>query len=571
MSYITTEMNSVQATVYPSMYNSLGFNTTDCFILALEAGIYNWMKNKKSQWKSIPCASVGVVQSVPTPVPYAVSLKTEISIAPLAGMELAIPSPWATAPPALVVVPGPLRLSTFLHQAFNPDYLGNPLTFTPLPHDKEVFAKAFFDAVCMWMNSLWTISISDPANPGLTNAQGTSVILFPGVKVMGDIFAQVISVYRPTNNYIFFAIFAFFLMLGVQGNITLPIPTVGTAPAGPYVGVTIAPPFPLISDLSAPSMPGLPSISFPNITLPSFTLPPLPSFTIPDFPDLPGLPDIRFAIPVIDLSVVLPILNLPDWQSLVRFLIRQLNRFPFSLGDFEFWSLKDFEFRLTLPDFGPFSLDVILEGFRLTLPEFCIKFNLFSLPTFSLPKMTLLWWPLTALFCSNGDGETSPNTINNAMIIIQDSIASAEVAVPGSSSLLNEAYSSGTMSGVYLSAIMQGMCTSGTPPTPVPISGGFSTGFSPGFEVYIYDAYIPEENSGDHTFCRLDYNIFTSATFVNQINNSRDAASVIAEAYANIESNVVEIESIEYAHYTIPRVNVMAYNSNNSVPFVREY
>ena len=552
MKYITDEFESVEWNQYPSIYTSLGFNSSDIVFLALETGIYKWMQAKRDQWKNISCPSVGIITIVP-PIPFATTLKTEITIAPLSQMDVEIPSPWSIAPPALVVIPSPLRLSTFLHQAFNPDYLGNPLTYTPLPHNKEEFAKAFFDAICMWMNSVWTISISDPENPTLTNAQGTGVILFPGVKIMGDVFAQVISLYRPTNNYIFFAILAFFLMLGVQGNLALPIPTTGIAPAGPYVGLTCPLPFPLISDLAAPSLPSLPTIGLPNIKLPSFTLPPFPTFTIPDYPGLPGFPDVRFEIPVIDLSVVLPILGLPDWSALVKFLINALKTFPFTLGDFQFWTLNDFEFRLTLPNFGPFTLDDILVGFKLTLPEFCNKFNLFSLPTFKLPKMTLLWWPPTVLLCSDGD--------------YMSILAEAANATP----LFKEAYENGTMSGVQLSAVMKNMCTSGTPPPPTPTLGGFSTGFSPGFEVYIYDAYIPEENTGDATFCRLDYNIFTSATFVSQINNNRDNATAIAEAYANIASIEVPIESIEYALYTIPRVTVKAYKSGNGIPFVREY
>lgn len=547
MQSINNEMGSIIFSVYPSIYGGLGFNSSDCFFLALEQGIYKWMKQKTEIWKNIPCPTVGIITNVP-PVPFAATLKTKITIAPLAGMDVVIPSPW----PANIVVPGPLRLSTFLHQAFHPNY--------PLPSavdaDPMIYSAAFFEAVCMWMNSLWLIQIDDPTNPIITNAQGVGVILFPGVKVMGDLFAKVCKLYKPTNYYVYFAIFAFFLWLGVQGNLTLPIPTIGTAPAGPYVGLTC--PLPFLIPEDAPSLPGMPSISGPNIALPKFSIPPLPAFTIPEYPGLPGLPDISFAVPEINLDFVLPILGLLDWKCLVEYLF-DIKGFPFTLGEIKFWSIGDWNFRITLPDFGPFSLDDILVGFNLTLPEFCSLTNLFSLPSFTMPEMTLLVWPPTVLLCSDG--------LEGSLKIIDSN----------SGELHKDAYETGAMSGIYLSAIMKDMCDSGEPPSPPMTSGGFSTGFSIGFEVYIYDGYVVESEP-QIEFCRSDYNIFTSASFNKQINTVRNGAFTSADSYANIIS-VFATGDIEgptsgtslSTLYNLRKPKVFAFNQDNSVPFVERF
>ena len=565
MTKITSETNSVVPNVYPSVYNGLGYNTSDCFLLALETGIYKWCQDLCAQWENVECPCVGVVASVP-PVPFAATVKTKITIAPLAGMDDIILSPYPNA----VVVPGALRLCTFLHQAFNPDY---PLSFdgtNPL-NTKEEYAKAFFEAVCMWMNSLWLISINDPTNPAFVpqTLQGTGVILFPGVKVMGDLFAKVIAIYKPSNPILYFSIFAFFLMLGVQGNLPLPIPTIGTTPNGVFTGLTCPLPFPLLTDLSAPSLPSLPSISLPNITLPKFTLPPFPTFTIPQFPGLPGLPDISFTIPEINLDFVLPILGLSEWWELVLELIKKLQSpFPFTLGGFEFWTVGAFKFQI--PNIGPFTLPEINFAFDLTLPEFCATFNLFNLSAFKLPPFTLLAWLPTVLACSDG--------LDGAMAKIDEN----------SNDLHREAFTSGTISGIELSAIMLNMCTSGSPPPPVPILGGFSTGFSTGFEVYIYDAYIPEEeDSGNPLFCRSNYNIFTSATFAGQINSNRNNAFNNADSYASRLSIFAtgDIETIPQGslytmNYNMLDANVLiGYKSINgrlvknipTIPFVTEY
>ena len=495
MKSITDEMESVQWTQYPSFYNSIGYNSSDIFFLFLEAGIYKWMQKKCNEWKDIPCPTVGIVTNVP-PVPFAATLKTKITIAPLAGMDVTIPSPWGAT-----VVPGPLRLCTFLHQAFHPNY--------PLPSsidtDPIIYSKAFFEAVCMWMNSLWLIQIDDPSNPTLTNAQGIGVILFPGVKVMGDLFAKVCKLYKPKDPYIYFAIFAFFLMLGVQGNLTLPIPTIGTAPAGPYVGLTCPLPFPIFD---APSLPGMPGISVPNIALPEFTIPPLPSFTIPEYPGLPGLPDISFAVPEINLDFVLPILGLGDWSDLVKF-IYDLKGFPFSLGGFKFWSPGEFDFRLQFPDFGPFSLDDILEGFGLTLPEFCSLTNLFNSPSFTLPEMTLLLWSPTVLLCSNG--------LDGSMKII-DANSNADH---------KEAYTLGTMRGVALSG------------TYIPVT-------SATFESSI--------NSSRE-------NAFTSAdAYANVVSNFAVGTISGATSGFNFETS-----------YRMLKPKVFAYKTDTSVPFVERF
>jgi hypothetical protein len=494
MKSITDEMESITFSVYPSMYGGLGFNGSDCFFLALEAGIYKWMQKKCDVWKDIPCPTVGIVTNVP-PVPFTATLKTKITIAPLAGMDVVINSPW----PDNIVVPGPLRLCTFLHQAFHPNY--------PLPSsidtDPVIYSKAFFEAVCMWMNSLWLIQIDDPSNPALTNAQGVGVILFPGVKVMADLFAKVCKLYKPTNYYIYFAIFAFFLWLGAQGNLTLPIPTIGTAPAGPYVGLTCPLPFPIAD---APSLPGMPGIG--GIALPKFEIPSMPSFTIPEYPGLPGLPDISFAIPEINLDFVLPILGLPDWKGLVEFLFN-LKGFPFSLGEIKFWSIGDWNFRITLPDFGPFSLDDILVGFNLTLPEFCNLTNLFSLPSFTMPEMTLLLWSPTVLLCSNG--------LDGSMKII-DANSNADH---------KEAYATGSMRGIAISG------------TYIPVT-------SATFESSI-------NNSRDDAFAEAD-------AYANVVSNFATGDIEGPTSGTSLSTS-----------YVMRKPKVFAYKQDNSVPFVERF
>ena len=492
MKYITDEIESVTWSSYPSYYNGLGYNSSDIFILCMEQGIYKWMKENVNTWKNVSCPTIGIVTTSP-PAPLTSTLKTSITIAPLAGMDLEIPSPWGTT-----VVPGPLRLSTFIHQALYPDY---PSQVSPLNFNLVECAKAVFEAVCMWMNAVWLINISDPSNPTITNATGTGVILFPGVKLMGDLFARIIKLYKPNNYYSYVAIFAFFLWLGVQGNISLPIPTIGTAPAGPYVGLTCPIPF-LLTD--TPSLPALPSLPGPNISLPAFSIPSLPTITIPEYPGLPGLPDISFAVPEINLDFVLPILGLASWSDLVIH-IAGIKGFPFTLGGFEFWTLKDFNFQLTFPSFGPFSLDLILEGFGLTLPEFCNLTNLFSLPSFTLPEMTLLAWAPTVLLCTNG--------LNEAMSILNEN----------SNSFHQEAFTSGTMSGISISG-----------------------------------SYFP----------------VTSGSFESSINSVRDAAFDNADDYASVVSRTALDEPDGYSvnmRFKVLKPKVFAYKYNNEVPFVRGY
>lgn len=496
MKCITDELESIEFTSYPSYYNYTGYNSSDCFFLAVEAGIYKWMQNKCEEWKDISCPTVGIITTSPSPIPFSSSLKTEITIAPLANMNAKIPSPWGKT-----VIPGPLRLCTFLHQAFHPNY-PKPSSVNTNP---IVYSKAFFEAVCMWMNSLWLIKINDKSNALLTNASGTSVILFPGIKVMGDLFAKVCNLYKPKNSYVYFAIFSFFLMIGVQGNLTLPIPTIGTHASGPYIGLTCPLPFP-IADI--PALPKLPRLSTPNIILPEFTLPSFKSFTIPEYPGIPGLPDIRFAVPEINLDFILSTLELTSWSDLVEFLF-DLKGFPFSLGEFKFWNLKDWEFTIKLPGFGPYSLDNILEGFGLTLPEFCILTNLFNLPSFTLPEMTILAWAPTVLLCSE--------RLNESMQIINDNSYADHF----------EAFETGSMRGIALTG------------TYIPVS-------SATFENSINDARENAFNNAD--------------AYASNVSIYAIGSMSAADPGYNIESK-----------YRILKPKIFSYKNDNAVPFVARY
>ena len=61
MTKITNEINSIIPNIYPTLYNSLGYNTNDAGLLAIEAGIYKWCQDLCTQWESVPCPCVGII------------------------------------------------------------------------------------------------------------------------------------------------------------------------------------------------------------------------------------------------------------------------------------------------------------------------------------------------------------------------------------------------------------------------------------------------------------------------------------------------------------------------------
>jgi hypothetical protein len=384
------------------------YSTQDAFYEALATGLQLYFEYLSDQWKELPAVTVGTIIIGVIPFPHISPVNCRVNVPP---KDLN------------TIIPGYPTLAGVLKKSMTSD----SVDFQP-----DLFYNGLFDALCVWINSLWTIqvinpiagssskpsegSIPTPINTQFASIVGIGIILFPASFLMGMPASAVIEAYKADDKFTLWSILSNFIATALFANISTPIPSAGLLGLFPYAGVTI--PIPLFDPEFSPSLPPFPKLPGFSVSLPPIPDKPKKPELPAEFPGLPGRADIGF---LFTLDFVKVLLGVEIWQLVIDFVKKYLNytpKYPFKWSDIanapevqgmpedEFVSVDDFKEKIP-PIFGDYDLDGFLGIFGITLADFLIDFDIFNNPDIlPLPEFETLPVPLVEsstplLLCSD--------------------------------------------------------------------------------------------------------------------------------------------------------------------------
>lgn len=385
---IEKELNLINFKISPTTYKPTGKNfeyehlSQDCFLLAIENGLTNWIDRWIEKFKDTKCITMGVlVTPAGVPSPFVNTAKTEIT---RNGIQNPTGSNDITEKITKdnMMTPTKRRLSKLLYHAYNKYRLGQILDIFNLSPDylSNDFGLEIFNAACNFMNELWSIKVTSVTGLQTVNPN-KSFIFFPSFPVIGPTFAKFCKTVKPNSPESYFKCFSFFFWLAFQINLTIPIITTGMSAAGTVTAITVCPPFLALEPGDTPAF-DISGIGF-GLDFPTFDGFELPSFDF-EWNGFKGLPNLEFAF---DLDFTLEMLGLPDITSLFENFELKWDLaidFPFEFGDFTFAGLP--EFKLKLPELD-IDLEILLSFFDKEIFDLFIDFEFGSLLDFDFDKI----------------------------------------------------------------------------------------------------------------------------------------------------------------------------------------